>query len=824
MTAGLSVIWTLGLMAAVDIPLNVMTSIVPALLIIVGSTEDIHLLSEYQVGLQQRSKHPQALEFMAANMGMAVTLTFFTTALGFLSIALNRIDLLVQFGLVTAIGLLINFLITLALVPLSLQLLQGISLARSGPRVSPFETLANWGFRLIFKYPRIILSIILLMMAICFYGATKIEVNNNVMDYFEPASVLPEQAELLHRNLSGMQALSIVVTGTEGTFLQVPYLEELHNLQTYLDEAGWFDKTFSFADFIAVVHSGIDAQWPGTLYLPVRNEVVREYMSLLGHASAASFVSPDYHQARIIVRHNISSSNQLNQAIQEIIQYTDQWLDPALGVQVTGESFLNSQAVDYMADGQMRSLLLMLGVIFLLVAALFMNLKAGLIAVLANLFPIVILFGVMGYFGFALDTGTSMVGAIALGICVDHTMHFMVRYQRLAKHGLTEHESLARVMRQESIPIMATALALAMGFLTLTFSNFPPVVRFGVLSAMVMLLALIGTFVVIPLLLRNTRLITVWDLLSVKLRGEVLEQCPLFANLRSWQVRKLVVLSQIREFASDEAILLQGDKSMAMFVLLEGDVEVWRTRTDGSAVHVTDHHPGGVFGVTSMVSGRERLTEVVALQPVKVLVLNWVDVHRLARIYPRISAKLHENLSTIIGNRLFSRDMQEAVYRDEISGLYCGSFLQELMSFIVNKANRYDESLCLIIFSLQDEMGIERKYGRQALHWVLRKMAQAVKRVLRKVDLFARWRSGDFYLLLPTTDVSALQGIFVRIDEAIQETDFGIVPKVSVLIRWSMLDDGEDVDDFIARTESQEVMLILMQANNPRLPISSSSS
>ncbi len=810
-TAGLSVLWILGLMAALGIPVNVMTSIVPALLIIVGSTEDIHLLSEYQRGVKQGQTNQKAIVFMADHMGTAVTLTFVTTFLGFLSISLNRIDLLQQFGWVTAIGLLLNFLITITLVPVSLQLTGQFSLA--GPRQggAGFEALVKLIYGLIFRFPRTITGIALLLMAFCFYWATQIEVNNNVMDYFEPSSRLPEQSHALHRNLSGMQALSIVVSGAEDTFLQVPYLEELVGLQEYLQETGLFDKSFSFADFIGVVHSGIDGQWPGTIYLPVRNEVVKEYMSLLGHQNAKSFVSADYSQARIIIRHDISSSRQLNQAVEGITDYARQWLDPALRIDVTGGSFLNSQAVDYMADGQARSLLLMLLVIFGLVAFLFMNLKAGLVAVIANLFPIVILFGVMGLFGFALDTGTSMVGAIALGICVDHTMHFMVRYQRLARSGISQKEALGRVVSQESVPIIATALALAMGFATLALSNFPPVARFGMLSAMVMLLALIGTFVVMPLLLRNTRLITVWDLLSLHLRREVLEQCPLFTGMRNWQVRKLVVLSQIREFKKDEAILLQGVKSDAMYVILEGSVEVWRTRTDGSTVHVTSYQPGGVFGVTSMVSGKDRLTDVVAVEKVRALVLSWENAHRLAMVYPRISARLHENLSFIISSLMFNDDIEGKRYKDELSGVYCASFLQELLAFIVDKANRYDEPLCLMIFSVQGDVAIEYEYGRQALHWVLRETAQAVKCELRKVDLFARWRSGKFFLILPTTQGSALQGTVERIDRSLQQADFGIVPEVRLLVRWSDLIEGETVEDFIARTEAQDVKMILTQ-------------
>ncbi|WP_419605512.1 MMPL family transporter [Thiolapillus sp.] len=77
-TAGVSILWTLGLMAVLGIPVNIMTSIIPALLIIIGSTEDIHLLTEYQAGIRKGKKPRRALQLMSKNMGIAVTLTFVT--------------------------------------------------------------------------------------------------------------------------------------------------------------------------------------------------------------------------------------------------------------------------------------------------------------------------------------------------------------------------------------------------------------------------------------------------------------------------------------------------------------------------------------------------------------------------------------------------------------------------------------------------------------------------------------------------------------------------------------------------------------------------
>ncbi|MES9972135.1 MAG: MMPL family transporter [Candidatus Thiodiazotropha sp.] len=501
LTAGLSVIWTLGAMAFLAIPVNVMTSIIPALLISIGSTEDVHLISEYQSGIQRGLSAAKATFSMASHKGTAIFLTFFTTCLGFLSISLNRIDLLQQFGLVAAIGLGFNFIITATLVPACLQ---GLSLRAEKPRPEKFSvsvfsaTILSW----IDNYPRQLLIGLALLTACCGYWATQIEINNNVMQHFPSSSTVPDQAELIHSRLSGLESLIILLNGSDEAFLKTRNLKQLQLLQHHLEETGQFDKSFSFADFIAVVHSGIDAGIPGKVYLPESDEVIGNYMSLLGHESAKPFVSEDFNQARIVVRHAIGSSRQLNRLVEDILAFAHNHLDPYLDIKVTGSSYLNSQAVDYMAEGQTRSLILMLGVIFLLITLLLANARLASIAVVSNLFPIIVLFGVMGYSNIALDTGTVMVAAIALGICVDHSMHFVVRYQRLLDEGATPSASLSQTIRQESKPIIITASALTLGFSTLAFSAFPPVLEFGLLSALVMLLALIGTFILTPLLLR----------------------------------------------------------------------------------------------------------------------------------------------------------------------------------------------------------------------------------------------------------------------------------------------------------------------------------
>ena len=122
LTSGISILWTLGLMGLLDIPLNLITSTVPILLIVVGSTEDIHLLSEFRHGQKAGLETQQALRLMSRKMGRTVLLTFITTYVGFLTVGFSRIEALWQFGLLASTGLLLNFIVTISLIPALLSL------------------------------------------------------------------------------------------------------------------------------------------------------------------------------------------------------------------------------------------------------------------------------------------------------------------------------------------------------------------------------------------------------------------------------------------------------------------------------------------------------------------------------------------------------------------------------------------------------------------------------------------------------------------------------------------------------------------------------
>jgi uncharacterized protein len=121
LTGGISILWTLGFMGMVGIPINILTAIVPPMLLTLGCTEDIHIISEYFEGLEKGLNRFEAIAFLAPQVGNAIVLTGITTFLGCLSIAFNDIGLLKQFGIVASFGIAANFLITVSLIPIYLR-------------------------------------------------------------------------------------------------------------------------------------------------------------------------------------------------------------------------------------------------------------------------------------------------------------------------------------------------------------------------------------------------------------------------------------------------------------------------------------------------------------------------------------------------------------------------------------------------------------------------------------------------------------------------------------------------------------------------------
>jgi predicted RND superfamily exporter protein len=655
LTATLSVVWTLGLMAAVGLSINVMTAIVPILLIVIGSTEDIHLISEYYSGIGRGYSRRRAVQHMIRRMGLAITLTFVTSFLGFLALGFNPIQLVREFVLVATTGLAISFLVTVLTVPLLLRYLGETRLLklRQSTKGHSRHSLRIAGFAL--AHRRGVLVGSALFIALSVYFASGIRVNNNIMDYLDEETLVSQQISRVQQDLSGLETFNIVVDGhVEGTFQRVRYLEELEKLQDYLRDTGQFDFTLSFVDYVKVINSLLDED---NLYaLPEEDDVVETLALFVSSDKTRPYITADYSQANILVRHSLSSSAALNQELQKLQQFVAAEVDPALQVTVTGHSILSNQASDQLAASQGESLLFMLLVIFGVIALLFLNARAGLLAVMPNIFLVAGLFGAMGLLGIPLDTGSTMIAAIALGVSVDHTMHLLVRYYSLTRARVEPRAAVQQAAAIEFRPIMAASLALAAGFLVMGLSDFTPVVHFGLLSALVMLLAVYANFVITPVLISFVRLTTLWDLLSMPTRQGLRQHCSLFQGMNELQVRQVLSFGTIRDFPAGSHVFEQGWDGSELYILLAGEVRVCQGSRWGRRV-VTDKTPGErVFGTASLIRGLNHKCSAEVMRDAQILVLDWERLEQLQKFRPRTGSRLYRNLSIIMARLAVDRE------------------------------------------------------------------------------------------------------------------------------------------------------------------------
>ena len=315
-----------------------------------------------------------------------------------------------------------------------------------------------------------------------------------------------------------------------------------------------------------------------------------------------------------------------------------------------------------------------------------------------------------------------------------------------------------------------------------------------------MLLALISTFVITPLFLRYVRLITVWDILSVDLKLDVVNNCALFAGMKKWQVRKIIALSEIRDFRQDEAILLQGKSMEHLYIPLEGQIESWRTDKDGSAHLIGMIYPGNVFGALTPQKNQMSSGDMVAITPVRLMLLKSKDIQNISRMYPRLAVKLLKNLCAIVGNILSNEEVKSPQIYDDYSGAYSATIFTEILGYIIDRAQRYNEPLTMIVVDLgltTDFYNDDKSISRNQLISV----ADVIQAQLRKPDIFGLWHDGSYWIALPQTDAVGAELIVNRLLANLERIHTNDSNSLNMSVTFSTLEQADSLNDLVVRID-----------------------
>src|SRR5438034_1701696 len=670
LAVAMALVWTLGVIVLAGKALTFGTSVLPPLLLVVGSSYAIHVMARYYEQVDAGAPPDELVVRAFARVWLPLVISALTTVIGFGSLMVNRITAIWDLGLFAVVGVVCLTVTCLTFLPAALQLMPSrLRSARSG-KISPTlaENLRRLGERVYTKRRQILWAGAVLSL-VALAGARRIRVDADFLYYFTSGSEVRRANEMINREIIGSNPFYIVVEGgAPGVIRRWEVLKLIKDLQEFLGKLPGVTSSISIVDLLEALEAGVNAHSESSdLMVDEQRNIVpaeqpkpfcqdpKSLPPLLDQLKVSEGIkivtTPDFRTASILVRTNLSGSRRGEETLDRIRLYVTEHFPAEIPVNLTGTLVLLTGTASDIVAGQIKSLTLALGIIFLVMTAMFLSAKIGFFAILPNVVPIVIFFGVMGWLGIYLNLVTSLIAAIALGIAVASTIHYMSRFNLELRGETDQAAALVRTVRTVGVPIVYTTIALFFGFLTFGFSSFVPIQNFGILAGVTMVTSLGANLVLLPALLSTTKIITLWDLLGVKLGDDPAATIPLFADLRPAQARIVVLMGDLRHFAPGETIVRRGEIGEEMYVMIGGRTEVFVGDGAGRQ-RINELKRGDVFGEMGLVRHAERTADVVAAGDVDVLALDEHFLRRIKNRYPRIASQVFLNLTRLLSDHL----------------------------------------------------------------------------------------------------------------------------------------------------------------------------
>ncbi len=652
-TGSLSVVGCLAFMSFMGYTINVVSNILPTLILVIGCTEDIHLLADYRNQYRKRGDKLTAIHNMMLKCGLAIFLTSMTTALGFATLKLNPIRMLQEFGISAAFGLLLNYVITIILVPTLLRCAPAPKMAGNERQSPLLDTLADKLFHLAVNHRPAVFIVTTAVVCVCVLGCLRVKVDADLVSFFKEDNQVRVKMRQLEQNLSGGQSFQVIVNtegmGIEEGLKQPEIMQCVDELGEYLRTR--FDFVISPADYIKVFHREFNEGDPEAYRIPDSSMEISQILMQLEGDEMDRILEPGCQNASIFVRHHVYGSWQMADETAKINEAVQRICPDGVNVKITGESILFNKAADTMAIGQVTSLALAVVIIVIIISILFVSPKAGLLAIVPNAIPILVNFGVMGWFNIPLNPGTCPVAVIALGIAIDDTIHLMVQFYKELKSTSDQEEAMRRTIKAQLLPVLSSSVALGVGFSVLIFADVVSSINFGYLTCLAMASALISDLMIAPGLLLSTRLISSWDLIKLQINEAAVAKSALFRDMKVSEVKKVILMGVLQEYSDGDIIIKQGSDCREMYLILEGRASV---HFDGNVGQdgIKTLQKGDIFGELAFITGEKRSADVVARDRVEALRIDDGSLKNVRNRFPKVGAKLFYNISAILGERL----------------------------------------------------------------------------------------------------------------------------------------------------------------------------
>ena len=549
-----SVIWTLGLMGSLGFPLYFISTMMPVVLMAIGVADGIHILSRYYDEILEHpdTDGPTAVVATMSEMWRPVALTSLTTAAGFLSFLTAQLPPQRDFGLFAAVGVLVAMVLSLTLLPAVLAMLpvkvsRGLArqMSRSGNLAATGWAARglSWLGRSVARRPLLVWAPSVVVVLVCLVGTQRIVVNTSAIRIFPASSSIRVAEGVLRQKFQGTVPLYVVIEGHEADRLKDPVLlQQLDRMQAAAEQNPIVGGSVSIAEFVKRMNRVMNEDRPEMEVIPTSRDLIAQYLLLYSFSGDPDdfdeVVDYDYQYANVAFYLREDSSQEIVRVVRQVQDYAlaefgraeqagggggeplllrvGRWLldltpthtgwetDHGFRIGFAGGAYFTYHLSELVISGQVSSLLVSLGAVFVLTAFMFRSVVAGLINVIPIGIVIIFSFGVMGLLGLELEVGKALTSSMVIGIGIDYTIHFLNKYRLKVRSGLRQPTAITEAtMATSGKAIFFNAVVVIGGFAVFLSSNFQSNFYLGAMLVLNMSACLLVSMTVLPALLNT---------------------------------------------------------------------------------------------------------------------------------------------------------------------------------------------------------------------------------------------------------------------------------------------------------------------------------
>lgn len=531
-----ALVWSYGVMGLVGYPITTLGSVMPIVVVIISISDSVHIISDFTRRRRAGEEKRAALVAAMADTAMPCLSTEVVLACGFLSLVLVNIVAVYQFGVATAAAMLLTWLANMIVLPLALSLSRDRAPTRTAPwAVRRFERLVDGIAALVTGRPRRVALVALVVLATAAAAGTRVRKQAWAFDDLRPESRLYRDLRFAEATHGGLVPVAIYVEALPEEKRENPVLDPevvrlLDRAATFLESFPEIQQAASVADPLRKTHRILaggesSAENDG---LPSTRSLVAQELSVFDDGRMLrDYVSFDRRAAAALGHSVDAGSSRAAEMFREI----DAWVAreqaridaipgaPRVKIHATGQLRIFHDVNEMLLEGLLGSFGGALAVTVAVFCVVLRSVRLGLIGIVPNLAPIVMVFGLMGLVGITLKPSTVILFSITLVIADDDTMQYLARFRRhlarARRRGADAgggaaspdvyREAALGCLREVGLPMFVTSTAVSLGFLLLCFSKFLGAAHLGFLVGVTLFSAVFADLFLTPLLLMTLR-------------------------------------------------------------------------------------------------------------------------------------------------------------------------------------------------------------------------------------------------------------------------------------------------------------------------------